>query len=77
MFAKSFCRASVPSLQTDRGNVLQNPTLGRQPCERGVRTLALLTIYELRMYHEGIHVRYSVLLCWMLRTEGRDTVTLG
>ena len=55
MFAKSFCRASVPSPQTDHWNVLQNPSLGSQPVWTGsASTLALLTIYERRMYH--IHV---------------------
>ena len=46
-----------------------------ESCEWGVRAFALLTIYELTTYHEGIHLWYSVLLFWTLHKEGRDTVS--
>lgn len=69
---------SVPSPQTGRENVLQNRDFPWKTawCEWVVHAFTPLAIYELRTYHEGIHVWYSVLSFWMLHTEERDTVSV-
>ena len=46
-------------------------------CEWRVRAFTPLAIYELRTYHESIHVRYSVPLFWMCCTWKEETQSVS
>ena len=50
---------------------------GLESCERRIRIplYTYVAIYECKMYHEGIDVRYSVFFLFCsLHTEGRDSI---